>query len=63
MPVITATGRLRWEDQDPRTALGIKGDRYQWLMPVVLATRGIEMRRIMVQGQARQIVQETLSPK
>jgi hypothetical protein len=36
---------------------------YQWLTPVILATWEAEIRRIMVQGQTRQIVLTTLSPK
>jgi hypothetical protein len=32
-------------------------------MPVILATQEAEIRRIMVQSQPRQIVQETLSQK
>jgi hypothetical protein len=34
-----------------------------WLTPVILATLKAEIRRIMVQRQARQIVCETLSEK
>jgi hypothetical protein len=35
----------------------------QWFMSVILATQEAENRRIGVQGQPRQIVQETLSQK
>jgi hypothetical protein len=31
--------------------------RCQWLMPVIIATQGTEIRRIMVQSQPGQIVQ------
>jgi hypothetical protein len=34
-----------------------------WLMPVFLATKEAEIRRIMDQSQPRQIVHETLSRK
>jgi hypothetical protein len=36
---------------------------HQWLTPVILTTQEAAIRRIMVQSQARQIVQETLSQK
>jgi hypothetical protein len=36
---------------------------YQWLMPVILASWEAEIRRIMVQGQLRQIVCKTESLK
>jgi hypothetical protein len=35
----------------------------QWLMPVVLATWGPEIRRSEVRGQLGQIVQQITSPK
>jgi hypothetical protein len=35
----------------------------QWLTPVILATQETEIRRIKVQSQPREIVQESLSPK
>jgi hypothetical protein len=37
--------------------------RHWWLTPVILATQEAEIRRIMVQSNPRQIVQETLSWK
>jgi hypothetical protein len=37
--------------------------RYQWLTLVILATWEAETRRIMIQGQSRQIVCEIPSPK
>jgi hypothetical protein len=35
----------------------------QWLAPIILATQEAEIRRITVQSQPRQTVQETLSRK
>jgi hypothetical protein len=35
----------------------------QWFTPVILATQEAEIRRIIVQSQPRQIVQESLSQK
>jgi hypothetical protein len=40
-----------------------KNSQVWWLMPVILASREAEIRRIEVQSQPRQIVQETLSLK
>jgi ABC-type antimicrobial peptide transport system ATPase subunit len=37
--------------------------RRQWFTPVILATQEAAIRRITVQSQPGQIVQETLSPK
>jgi hypothetical protein len=34
-----------------------------WLMPVILATQGAEIRRVVVRSQPRQIVPKPLSPK
>jgi hypothetical protein len=33
----------------------------QWLMPAILATQEAEIRRVVVQSQSQQIVQEILS--
>jgi hypothetical protein len=38
-----------------------QGSRHRWLTPAILATQEAEIRRIKVQSQPRQIVQETLS--
>jgi hypothetical protein len=35
--------------------------RLQWLMPIILATQEVEIRRTLVRSQPRQIVRETLS--
>jgi hypothetical protein len=35
----------------------------RWLMPIILATQRVEIKKITVQSQARQRVCETLSPK
>jgi hypothetical protein len=42
-----------------QTLLGQPGG--QWLTPVILASQEAELRRIVVQSQPRQTVQETLS--
>jgi hypothetical protein len=36
---------------------------YQWLTPILLTTWGVEIEKIVVQGQPGQIIQETPSPK
>jgi hypothetical protein len=36
---------------------------HRWFMPVILVAWEAEFMRIMVQGQPRQIVHKTLSPK
>jgi hypothetical protein len=38
-------------------------NRHWWLTPLILATNEAEIRRMAVQSQSRQIVQETLSWK
>jgi hypothetical protein len=38
-----------------------EGRRHWWLTPVILAIQEAEIRRITVQSQPRQIVNETLS--
>jgi hypothetical protein len=37
--------------------------RHQWFMPVILATREAEIRKIILRSQPRQIVLLTLSQK
>jgi hypothetical protein len=44
-----------------RLGIAKKTSRRRWLTPVILATQGAEIRRIMVQSQPRQIVHKTLS--
>jgi hypothetical protein len=41
----------------------ITGAMHQWLVPIVLTTWEVEIRRIEVQSQLRQIVHKTLSSK
>jgi hypothetical protein len=36
---------------------------HRWLMLIILATQEVEIRRIRVQSQPRQIIQKTLSQK
>jgi hypothetical protein len=39
------------------------GSGHWWLMPVILATQEVEIRRITVGSEPKQIVGETLSQK
>jgi hypothetical protein len=34
-----------------------------WIMPIILVTQEAEIRRILIQGQSTQTVNETISPK
>jgi hypothetical protein len=41
----------------------MEGVRHQWLTSVILASQETEIRKIGVQSQPRQIVQESISEK
>jgi hypothetical protein len=45
----------------PRFMFKRNGAKHGWLSPIILATQKAEIRKIMVQSQLQQIVQETLS--
>jgi hypothetical protein len=62
--------RKRNKSTDPETRLpelmmvkNSNKDGYRWLTPVILAAQETEIRRIKVQSQSGQIVQETQSQK
>jgi hypothetical protein len=41
----------------------MEGVRHQWLTPIILATQETEIRKIGVQSQPGQIVQDPISEK
>jgi hypothetical protein len=59
--------RVRWKiakiQKKKNRALKSSYSLGWWLTPVILATQWVEVRRIMVQSQPRQIVRETILKK